>query len=82
MQAGAEVDFVMPQGRFRGAVMVQGDSDLSAGSGRFYSAKNTEIGNGATALHAAVENGHYDTVRVLLRRGASQLATVDNIVLL
>ena len=28
------------------------------GQGAYYSAKNTERGNGATALHASVENGH------------------------
>ena len=43
----------------------------------FYSAKNTVIGNGATALHAAVENGHLATTRVLLELGASQLTSMQ-----
>ena len=36
------------------------------GPGAYYSAKNTERGNGATALHAAVENGHAEASRMLL----------------
>jgi hypothetical protein len=31
-----------------------------------------EVGNGATALHAAVENGRIETVRVLLDFGVKQ----------
>lgn len=36
------------------------------------SASDFEQGNGATALHAAVENGHLETVRVLLEHGVRQ----------
>lgn len=32
-----------------------------------------EQGNGATALHAAVENDHLDTVRMLLEAGVKQV---------
>jgi ankyrin repeat protein len=35
-----------------------------------------EVGNGATALHAAVENGHIDTVRLMFKHGVKQLGTV------
>ena len=35
------------------------------GQGAYYSAKNTERGNGATALHASVENGHAEASRTL-----------------
>ena len=48
----ANVDFTMPVGVFRGEVMA-----ASSDAKSFYSPKNTEIGNGATSLHAAVENG-------------------------
>ena len=36
------------------------------GAGGFYPERNTERGNGATALHAAVENGHESMVSLLL----------------
>lgn len=40
-------------------------------------AKNTEVGNGATALHAAVENGHVAAVVALLKGGAQQPASMQ-----
>eukprot|EP01083_Nonionella_stella_P156512 506958_1 len=43
----------------------------------YYPDKNLEIGNGATPLHAAVENGHIDVVKLLLERGARQLGTME-----
>ena len=43
----------------------------------FYPVKNTEIGNGATALHAAVENGHLETTAVLLQSGAMQYDSME-----
>lgn len=36
-----------------------------------------EAGNGATALHAAVENGHLDVVKALLSRGTPQSASME-----
>jgi len=39
-----------------------------------------EAGNGATALHAAVENGHEEVVRVLLSRGTPQTASMEGAV--
>ena len=47
-----------------------------AGPG-LYPVKNTEVGNGATALHAAVENGHAECVAALLERGAAQLPSME-----
>ena len=37
--------------------------------------RNTERANGATALHVAVENGHYATAELLLEHGALQLGS-------
>ena len=36
-----------------------------------------ETGNGATALHAAVENGHIDTVKLLLKSGVKQSGSME-----
>lgn len=44
-----------------------------------YGLKNTEIGNGATPLHAAVENGHYETTDALLRLGAKQRTSMQGV---
>lgn len=47
---GADVDFVMPFGVYqKDLVVVDNSGGVKEG---FYGAKNTEIGNGATALHA------------------------------
>ena len=71
IDAGADVDFVMPRGKHGTALSVPGDEPpLSAGG--FYPARNTEVGNGASALHAAVENGHLGVTQLLLARGSSQ----------
>eukprot|EP00966_Prymnesium_polylepis_P032329 752238-Prymnesium_polylepis.1 len=43
----------------------------------FYAERNTERGNGATALHAAVENGHDGAVGLLLARGAAQTDSME-----
>ena len=45
--------------------------------GFYYPDKNLEIGNNATPLHAATENGHYDTVKLLLESGSRQLGTME-----
>ena len=69
IRLGANINFVMPRGQHRGdLITVSGDSGQSG----YYPVKNTEVGNGATALHAAVENGHLQTVRMLLKNGALQ----------
>ena len=49
-----------------------GGSDVAARSGEAALAwlPNTEAGNGATALHAAAENGRAETAKALLERGA------------
>jgi ankyrin repeat protein len=65
-------NFVMPRGSQKSELIVYEDE-----KSKFYPTKNTEIGNGATALHAAVENGHLLTVRVLLRNGAKQLSSME-----
>lgn len=77
--AGADLDYVMPRGAFTGALVSKDDGgDFDAPPpGAFYSEKNTKIGNGATALHAAVENGHLDTVRCMLELGAKQLTSME-----
>ncbi|KAH9255602.1 hypothetical protein BASA81_006432 [Batrachochytrium salamandrivorans] len=68
------IDFTMPMGK--GKTMSQG---LSTSNGEQpadrYNAgeKNAELGNGATALHVAAENGHLDCVMELKRHGAKQL---------
>ena len=69
IRLGANINFVMPRGQHRGdLISVSADSAQSG----YYPVKNTEVGNGATALHAAVENGHLQTVRMLLQNGALQ----------
>ena len=75
VKGGANVDFVMPRGSFGKSVVVVDDNGR-ANEG-LYAAKNTEIGNGATSLHAAVENGHLECVDALLALGASQLSSME-----
>jgi len=46
--------------------------------GAFYSEKNTKLGNGATALHAAVENNHPNTVYCMVNElDAKQLTSME-----
>ena len=73
LRLGAEVNFVMPQGRHGGHLISLGQGSV----GGHYPVKNTEVGNGATALHAAVENGHLETARVLLAGGALQSDSME-----
>ena len=75
LEGGASVDFEMPTQVFSRQLAVPGVQEMGAGG--WYQAKNTERGNGATALHAAVENGHAETTRLLLSRGAKQLASME-----
>ena len=80
-EAGADLDWVMPTGKFKGALIPTDDGsggDFGAPrEGAFYSEKNTKVGNGATALHAAVENGHARTVERMLELGAKQLTSME-----
>ena len=78
LDAGADMNFEMPRAIFSMAVSVPGAAE-PLGAGGLYSAKNTERANGATALHAAVENGHRATVALLLERGAKQLASMEGV---
>ena len=65
-------NFVMPVGNHKTDLIVHEEENA-----KFYPTKNTEIGNGATALHAAVENGHLLTVRALMKNGAKQLSSME-----
>ena len=65
-------NFVMPKGNHKGELTVYEEENS-----KFYPTKNTEIGNGATALHSAVENGHLLTVRMLLKHGAKQMSSME-----
>ena len=78
LDAGADVNFVMPRGSFRAELTVHGAA-TPLGAGGFYPERNTEVGNGASALHAAVENGHRAMVRLLLARGARQLNSMEGV---
>ena len=73
LRLGARVNFVMPHGQHRGE-MIQVSGEQTEG---FYPVKNTEVGNGATPLHAAVENGHLETARLLLEAGAAQSDSME-----
>jgi len=75
---GANIDYVMPRDRFQGELMRLGKNHDEM-SEFYYSAKNTEIGNGATSLHAAVENGHLNATCVLLELGAKQLTSMEGV---
>lgn len=80
-ELGANPNYEMPRGQNVGShLAVVDDSDEEASERRrqaqYYDMRNTEIGNGATALHAAAENGHRDTVRALLKLGALQSASM------
>jgi len=79
VKAGVDVDFAMPTGSFSGALVAPAGSSSTGDPATvaFYSEKNTEVGNGATALHAAVENGHIGTTIELLRLGAKQTSSMQ-----
>ena len=70
----ARVNHVMPRGQQRSdLISLSGDSAHTG----YYPLKNTELGNGATALHAAVENGHLETAELLLQHGAVQSNSME-----
>ena len=78
IDGGAEIDFVMPRGGHSTQLRVPGAGE-PMGAGGFYQERNTERGNGATALHAAVENGHEAVTILLLARGAAQLGSMEGV---
>jgi ankyrin repeat protein len=92
VSVGADINFVMPTGTISGALLdiskrrQQNNDHRDDGSdplipsepGAFYADKNTKLGNGATALHAAVENNHPETVRIMVDElGALQLPSME-----
>ena len=77
LDAHADVNFVMPRGAYSAQLSVLG-ADAPSPNG-FYAQKNTQRGNGATALHIAVENGHAALVALLLQRGAEQLPSMEGV---
>lgn len=79
LDAGADVNFAMPRGGYSTEMRLSGSTSEPMGAGGFYAARNTERANGATALHAAVENGHLEVTRLLLARGARQLASMEGV---
>ena len=72
LEGNADINFIMPTGKFKSEIQAYG---VERAKYR-YAQKNTEIGNGATALHAAVENGHLLAVRALLKLGAKQIPSM------
>ena len=63
----------MPVGGYGGHVQAYDDKNVN----KYYNAVNTEIGNGATALHVAVENDHFETAKMLLENGAKQTNSME-----
>jgi ankyrin repeat protein len=67
LRHGADVNFAMPFTTYKGGQqLVNSNSPLSS---YLYSNSflvNSEVGNGATALHAAVEEGHVQATKILL----------------
>ena len=57
LEGNADINFIMPTGKFKSEIQAYGVERAKICS------KKLEIGNGATALHAAVENGHLLAVR-------------------
>ena len=81
LSAGAQKDFVMP---LRGQVgppssVPESTTRVSSSAwipGSHPSGPGWQSGNGATALHAAAERGHAETVRVLLDADAAHLPSM------
>jgi len=74
IKLGADVNYVMPRGKHGGHLIALSEEEQNVGH---YPMKNTEIGNGATALHAAVENGHLEAAKILLESGAVQSDSME-----
>eukprot|EP01084_Bolivina_argentea_P145399 254856_1 len=81
---GAKLDPVMPTVARRDIMDYKNNNKYGSPNipnpeydGLHYPDKNLEIGNGATPLHAATENGHIDTVKLLLKSGSHQLGSME-----
>jgi ankyrin repeat protein len=81
---GAKTDFSMPTGKLGQHVALPAHFGPGAESNKYPNqagsdpfAAGYEVGNGATALHAAVENGHLEMTRMLLEAGAIQSAAME-----
>ena len=72
--APGDIDYAMAKSSYSNHVAVR---EKSADAQMWYAPKNTEVGNGATALHAAAENGHLEVVEKLLALGARQLGSMQ-----
>ena len=82
IKLGANLNFVMPREPVFVSLEKQKNKNLvpiNQPEYQFYdhTNKNSEMGNGATALHAACENGHYGVVDALLKAGSAQLPSME-----
>ena len=66
---GADVNYIMPMGTYSGALRKLGHTPRNLAN---FKTINSEVANGATALHAAAEEGHLDVVRTLLWEGKAR----------
>lgn len=66
-------DFTMPTVKAKPTLSVANQPEQQPVDRYHAGEKNAELGNGATALHVAAENGHLDCVVELKRHGAKQL---------
>merc|ERR1711964_359933 len=73
----------MPKGGFQDFVAVRDknyeDNPYPHQVGSDPSGPGFEVGNGATALHAAVENGYLKAAKLLLDAGAKQLSSMEGV---
>eukprot|EP00854_Cymbomonas_tetramitiformis_P014311 gene14311-16923_t len=76
-EGNADVDFVMPVSKGSTQLVGVGERPEDRAPFGVVDQNQFEAGNGATALHAATENGHVETVDLLLRLGARQLASMQ-----
>lgn len=74
LERGADTDFAMPVSERMRSDVAPADS---FGDVDHLQSFGFEAGNGATALHAASENGHFEVVRLLLQRGAQQRSSME-----
>ena len=75
LQAGANVQFAMPETQYRGSSSLVSREEQSAGEGNYASSwtLNLEAGNGAQAVHVAAENGHHLALQFLLQEGGADV---------
>ena len=93
LEAGSDSNFVMPEAPVGSAMSMRATGHKIPGEsaedqaeayfrtmhqkGSDPSMPGFETGNGATALHAAVENGHIDSVRLMLKHGVKQSGSME-----